>query len=436
MSAPLDARLDAQARVSAAALARAVSATDLVHERPAFGWRLSPVPGSVLASRVRANWDPAPDYVYHWLRDAAVAMSAAASLAPADPDGWGRRFADYVAFSLATLDAPIPGANPLGPTAEPAARRFLRPDADLAALAHGPRGGEPRWGADGGADYERWSRPQHDGPALRLLSCLAWTDAPEGAARLMAHDADWTLAHAAEPCIGPWEEEGEHDRHAFTLMAQRAALRAAARAGLLAGEAVGEAVSRIDAALDALADGADGRLRARAGTDDSDAAVVLGALLDPDAGTFGIADPRVLATLGWLVDWSAGAFAVNRGHPAPLLGRSPADRFFGGNPWLPTTLAAAELHYRLAARAAGTGTALPAVAALVPEASGDPARALAARGDAFLARVLDHAGEDGALPEQVDAGSGAPTGCPDLTWSHAALLVAAEARAAALARLD
>lgn len=439
----LEPRLDAQARASAEALAAAVSAGDLVHHRPAFGWTVVPGRGSVLASRALARWDPAPDYAYHWLRDAAVAMISAAGLAKRASgeagDVWERRFAEYVAFSLATLDRPLPRTNPLAATTAPEAERFLRPDDELAALDAGERGGEPRWNADGSPDLERWSRPQHDGPALRLLSCLAWADGPALAGPLLARDAAYTLAHAAEPCIGPWEEEGEEDLHAFTLMAQRAALAAARSAGLVEAETADAALARVEAALDALAQGTEGRLRARAGVTQGDAAVILGALLDPEADLgaerFGIADPRVLATLRWLLDWSAGAFAINEGASAPLVGRSPADRYFGGNPWLPTTLGVAELHHRLAAR----GDAGRAVAVLVPDAAaGDPravARALFARGDAFLARVLDHAGPAGALPEQVDAATGSATGCPDLVWSHAAFLAACEARREAVSRL-
>ncbi|MDT8345294.1 MAG: hypothetical protein RQ752_12800, partial [Thermohalobaculum sp.] len=187
---------------------------------------------------------------------------------------------------------------------------------------------------------------------------------------------------------------------------------------------------------------AEGCLRGRAGGP-GDAAVLLGVLLQPPgAATFGPADPRVLASILWLCDWSAAAFPVNAGG-APAIGRGPGDRFFGGNPWLPTTLGMAEIHFALAgdvldrgglARSPQAERFLARLGAVVD--TGALARGLIGRGEAFLATVRRHAPGDGRLPEQIDRASGAPTSCPDLTWSHAALLAALDAREAARRRLQ
>ncbi len=50
----------------------------IVKERPGFGQRVVPAPGSVLASPVPAAYDPDPDYFFHWFRDAAVVDRRAA----------------------------------------------------------------------------------------------------------------------------------------------------------------------------------------------------------------------------------------------------------------------------------------------------------------------------------------------------------------------
>jgi glucoamylase len=75
----LDTWIAAQARCATAAMLRAISATHLVMERPGFGQRVTPRPGSVLASPVAAHYDPDPDYFFHWFRDAAIVIEAMAA---------------------------------------------------------------------------------------------------------------------------------------------------------------------------------------------------------------------------------------------------------------------------------------------------------------------------------------------------------------------
>src|SRR5690348_14062360 len=124
--------IDRQARLSAELMERAISATHLRRVRAPFGQEIEPARGSVLASIAVANWDPEPDYFFHWLRDSAIVMRTVAELAARAPDEagrrrWTRHFEDYVAFSLrlARLDARnFPSAA--GRT-EAASRKFLRP---------------------------------------------------------------------------------------------------------------------------------------------------------------------------------------------------------------------------------------------------------------------------------------------------------------------
>jgi glucoamylase len=72
----LDDWIDKEARFAAGAVLRAVSATNLVKNRPGFGQRIVPRPGSVLASPVPAAYDPDPDYFFHWSRDSAIVIDA------------------------------------------------------------------------------------------------------------------------------------------------------------------------------------------------------------------------------------------------------------------------------------------------------------------------------------------------------------------------
>src|SRR3546814_19157261 len=68
-----------QALRSANAMERAISATALVRRRDAFGQVVVPTAGSVLASPVFADWDPEPDYFFHWVRDSANVMRSVGS---------------------------------------------------------------------------------------------------------------------------------------------------------------------------------------------------------------------------------------------------------------------------------------------------------------------------------------------------------------------
>ena len=102
-----------QCRVCTTALAEAISARQLVRRRPAFGQEVIPAPGSVLASPVAADWDPEPDYFFHWIRDSAIAMRTVAELMedaedPAERARWQRCFEDFIRFSLklCSLDGP------------------------------------------------------------------------------------------------------------------------------------------------------------------------------------------------------------------------------------------------------------------------------------------------------------------------------------------
>src|SRR5438105_781997 len=72
----LDDWIGGEARFAASAMLRAISAIDLIKDRPGFGQSIVPRPGSVLASPVLAAYDPDPDYFFHWFRDSAIVIDA------------------------------------------------------------------------------------------------------------------------------------------------------------------------------------------------------------------------------------------------------------------------------------------------------------------------------------------------------------------------
>jgi len=133
--------------------------------------------------------------------------------------------------------------------------------------------------------------------------------------------------------------------------------------------------------------------------------------------------------------------------------RYPEDVYDGtgtslGNPWYLTTAAMAELFYRttLSFRTAGRITVTdvslpfwtyfaPSSGPYTPGTTYDGATlnsmlaALEGWADAFMRRVKHHTPVDGRLAEEFNRDDGHAQGAADLTWSYAALLTAAFARA-------
>jgi glucoamylase len=418
--ANLAAWIDSQARHSATMLEQAISATSLVRRRAAFGQTVVPAKGSVLASPEIADWDPEPDYFFHWVRDSALVMRTVADLMAdaADPAArarWAGHFGDFVGFSLGLIR--LDGAAVVRHGRHRAAtkrgfRRFLRRDAELARVSGDKLRGEPRFNADGSLDVQRWSRPQYDGPALRALAVLHFLAAggdrrTPGLEELLTGDLEFTLRHADRVCIGPWEEAGERAHHYYVATVQLGALRHGA-AWIDDKRALARADAGLRAGLDRHWSPARQAYVAIRGGGRLDAVVLLAAVdSDMPGDRHSVRDPRLQATLAALERLFAGLLRVNRGRVAPALGRSAAEvAVVGGGAWYPTTLAAAALCYELAAR--------------------DPA--WLTRGDAYMATVRDLTPADGALSEQVDRATGAQTSARHLTWSYAAFVDVARRR--------
>src|SRR5579883_394910 len=225
----LGAWIEKQARVSAELMERAISATDLRRERAVFGQIVVPARGSVLASPIIADWNPEPDYFFHWVRDSAIVMRTVSELAAdAQSDSqrarWTRHFEDFVAFSLALTRLDGRRQVSLRERTQPDFEKFLRPAEEMRALAGDLVLGEPRFNPDGSLDVLRWSRPQYDGPALRALACLQYLAAggrtSASIRELLWRDLDFTARHAGETCIGPWEEAQENAHHYHVALVQ------------------------------------------------------------------------------------------------------------------------------------------------------------------------------------------------------------------------
>jgi len=417
----LDDWIERQALLSAELMERAISATELRRERAVLGQIVVPARGSVLASPTIADWDPEPDYFFHWVRDSAIVMRTIAGLVADAQSGAEcrrrmRHFHDFVAFSLALTRLDGRDCPSLQEKAQPEFRKYLRPEEEMRALAGDAVLGEPRFNPDGSLDALRWSRPQYDGPALRALACLQFLadggEADGGIQELLRGDLDFTVRHAGAACIGPWEEADENAHHYYVALVQLGAL-VHGRAFATARDAESQLRAQLDRHWSGEVYAAIWPFRGVGGEDIVDAACLLG-VLDADLpdGPHSAGDPRVWQTLAALEALFVHEFPINRGRRAPALGRSRHDRYFGGGAWYVTTLAAASLCYRRGRRLRDAD--------------------LIARGDAFRTTVRDFTPADGHLAEQIDRATGALASARDLTWSYAAFVSAARLRRACL----
>jgi glucoamylase len=439
-----EAWLELQLRHSASRMLDSVSPLRIVKHRPGFGQTVRPVAGAIVASPVLADWDPEPDYFFHWFRDSALVIDAL-RLLHADRrvgDEALQHLRDFTRFSLGLqrLDGRAVVAQP-GRRARVASDflQFLRDDDELARVHGDAVAAETRVNPDGTLDISRWARPQHDGPPLRALALLRWASgAPLDAAlrsamnELIRADLEFTLRHWHEPSYDIWEEDS--GLHYYTLRVSAAAMAEGAAWLQGLGDAVQAQRCRDESqAVLARLDGYwlddPGCYRSRvladggSGTKALDIAVILSAIHShgraADPARHGVADPRLHATLARLDALFDAAYPINHGRGAergPALGRYAGDRYHSGGAYYFSTLGGAEFCFRAAALGGG-----------------DAGRWFE-RGDAYLATVRAHTPASGDLSEQFDQRSGAQTSARHLAWSYAAFISCMSARAAARPR--
>ena len=402
---------------------------------------LKPAAGSIVAS---PNFDD-PDYYFHWNRDSAIVVRTLIQFLPAAPAPAAEKIraflADFVRFSGALQASETPYGL-----------------------------GETRFNVDGSIDDLPWGRPQHDGPALRALALLDLLALGESAAdeetRAQAKDilkADLDhLSYAFEAkSYDIWEFRFGH--HFFTRLVQLAALeRGAKEAPGLARREWGKAAGELRRALARHWDEQGAYYRYGQGQvtdgegadigkveDGRDASVILAMEYAGLAGgAFSLTDPRMLSTAKNLEDFFRGEYRFNRDHQfAPAIGRFPGDDYYDGNPWYVLTSAYAELYFRLAKEfsegempflvkqenraffEAALGRKLKLGQNLrAPAVADELAAAFSAKGDGFLATMMETINRDGMMPEQFSKDDGRAVSAADLTWSYAAFLSAVLAR--------
>jgi glucoamylase len=435
--------LDREYRYAATAMLASVSATDLVKSRPGFGQTLRAKRGSIVASPVLADWDPEPDYFFHWYRDSAVVIESMRLLyedGSLGPEALAH-IADFVRFSLSleTLDGRALAASAgWRDKVVPEFRQYLREPDEIAAVNGAAVLADTRVNPDGTLDISKWSRPQHDGAPLRALALLRWVrgapsrasmsgDALADAAKLIRSDLAFTVAHWRVPSIDIWEEELGH--HYYTLRVSAAALSEGA--DWLEADGDPRSAARLRAEVEAVHRALDdfwapdeGFYRARIlssgerSKKELDIAVILAPIHALGEGeSHSVRDPRMHATLQQLESLFAALYPINQGRPPErgvAMGRYAGDVYFSGGAYYFSTLGAAEFCFRAAA------------------GSQHAQRNWIERGDGFLATVRAFTPAGGELSEQFDQRTGAQTSARHLAWSYAAFISCVNARRAAV----
>jgi glucoamylase len=454
----LDDWIEKEAHLAADAMLCAISATQIIKERPGFGQRIVPRPGSVVASPVLAAYDPDPDYFFHWFRDSAIVIDAlrvalAEGLADAASIERLREFVDFNQ-ALRKLDGrEFPRQGHFREKVQRSFLQYVRPEDEIAAVHGDAVLAEARVNPDGTLDFTRWARPQNDGPALQVLALARWRDAEQNLderlqatmLELVTSDLDFLRSRAKEPSFDIWEEESGY--HYYTQLVQAEALACSAE-WLAEIDDGARARNRrfvadtLAASLDAYWSGKDGYYRSRIGVigggDPSkalDISVILGVLhAGRAARTHSVLDPRAQATLAALEDLFDAEYPINSKRPpdqGPAMGRYAKDAYYGGNSWYLATLAAAEFYFKLAA-ALRSGAELPVTHdnARFRERLGckSPKKAAFERGDMFMRTVQAYTPPSGDLSEQFDRATGAQTSAKRLAWSYAAFITAAASR--------
>ena len=426
--------IERQYPYAAAAMLESVSPVGIVKTRPGFGQIIRPGKGSIVASPILADWNPEPDYFFHWYRDSALVIDALRVLVNAGNIGPEALtyFGDFVRFSLSLqkLDGCTLAAAPSWrENCAPEFVKFLRSDTELATVNGDAVLAETRVNADGSLDISNWARPQHDGAPLRALAVLRWvrdsqfeTELGADLAELVCTDLTFTSRHWHEPCFDIWEEE--QGLHYYTLCVSAAALEAGADWLERRGDwdlaqpyrAQGDDIRRT---LDGFWLPEAGYFRSRIlssgsrSTKELDISVVLAAIHAAGEGILHtVRDPRMHGTLARLEHLFDAAYPINHTRSeraAPAMGRYAGDAYFSGGAYYFSTLGAAEFCFRAAVQA-------------------EDADVWMKRGDAFLETVRVFTPPGGEMSEQFDQRSGAQTSARHLAWSYAAFITCVAAR--------
>jgi glucoamylase len=396
------------------------------------------MPGCVIAAPSFPANTPGvdQDYVFNWVRDAAIAaVEIAEGNLPCNPDGSVQALIDYVSFAQTCQN----NAQPTGGHA-------------CFTISGNPR---------------PWTE-QSDGPALQIIALLhAYPQLDQPAQALaqevIATNLSYLLSAYQNPTTNLWEEHQAMSFFARSVQLKCFQAVAANQLGIAVPQQIAPAINWLQAALADHWNGSCYVTMMQPGGAPGQSALPpnLGYDVNIDVvcasvyGAVPCTDTKLLASAAqlrsyWADPNSANLYPINLADTArglgPMFGRYPGDTYDGdvsepvrgGHPWALCTANFAELYYNLANQidSANSVPFDPLSSAFFAQigvtAARNPADASATlrqAGDAILRAILYHS-DHYELSEQFDGTSGYEKSVHNLTWSYAAFLSALRARAA------
>ncbi|KAI1157404.1 carbohydrate-binding module family 20 protein [Nemania serpens] len=404
--------------------------------------------GVIIASPSTVN----PNYFYTWSRDAALTMRVIV-----DEFLFGKKqlksyIEDYI-HSQAVLQTV---SNPSG-----------------TFLPNGLGLGEPKYNVDLTRYNGAWGRPQRDGPALRAIALITYSNwLVSNGQKQKAKAVVWPIISNDLSYVGQyWNstgfdlwEEVQGSSFFATQNQFRALVEGSALAKTLGVHCTGcDQASQVACFLnEAFWNGEYfiANINSKEDRTGKDANTILGSIsvfdlnAKCDDASIQPCNSRALSNFKAFVDAfrDPALYPINKGIPRTegiALGRYTEDVYYTGNPWYLITAAAAEYLYDAVAQWKAQGslsideTSLaffqdiyPAARAKTYTAKGKCRefprilQALTDYADSFVAVLKKYIPADGSLAEQFNKTSPfSPTSAADLTWSYAAFVSMAERQA-------
>lgn len=393
---------------------------------------------------------PGGSYYYHWMRDGALTMRALQETS-GNFSSIESTVKQYVSWVLNVHSEADP--NNIDVRTEP---KFELPAGNVFSGA--------------------WCRPQNDGPGLQATSLIMaarsliaqgemdyvkqylWTGSNSqynGGA--IKYDLDYVVSGFATNTCDLWEEIRDPD-----LFWNRITMKKAMIMGVQFATEMGDtaAAATYQSTLDAISatlykNHYNGAFVQECAARTMDSAVIVGFNdgFDSSDNLFAPTSLEVAKTVNSYNTMFCNEYAINTadtkaGLPGVLYGRYSHDTYAGGNPWVLSTAALAQLLYR-AANFIVENQAVPAADVLavwksalnapadLPTTVNELAQVFFNNGDGVLLRLRSHVtARQFHLDEQIDRNTGAQVSAQDLTWSYAEVLNAMHQRDVFLAQVQ
>ena len=373
------------------------------------------------------NTGPGGDYYFHWERDGALTMTCVQTTGLAADHSLMFNYSHWVVGRQAMDD--IHGID-------------VRT--------------EPKYQIPSGAIFDgAWCRPQNDGPGLRATALMLFAnkllDGSSASGKSFATKTLWPSVQRSLDYLTSggwstntcdlWEEVRSTDLFWNRVTMKRALTKGAELATRL-GDATSAAAYR--STVEKISDELHTHMTPSGYLIEEpnrrmDGAVVVGLNMqfDDSKPTYAPSSIAVAKTVNayngaFCAEYPLNIDAQQAGVPGVLYGRYPGDTYDGGNPWILTTAALAQILYRVAcacasgdvpsAQALSVWSSALNMPALANATADDAGPLFASAGDAVLARIAYYVRKADIgfrLDEQLEKHTGKPTSAKSLTWSYA-----------------